>query len=109
MAVGRVRDRRTFEALRRSRARGRSGPVTVITVQEPTASEARVAFAIGTNVGGAVVRNRLRRRLRAAAAELALPPGAYLLRVGPDARSLPAAALRAHFEQAARAALEATP
>jgi ribonuclease P protein component len=42
----------------------------------------RLAFAIGRRLGGAVDRNRLRRRLRAvfsaAAAEGRVPPGAYL-------------------------------
>jgi len=42
-----------------------------------------VAFAVGKATGGAVVRNRVRRRLRAALRELLvagrLPPGTYLL------------------------------
>ena len=46
----------------------------------------RVAYAIPRAVGGAVERNRLRRRLRAAIRELEPdlePGGAYLLSVGP--------------------------
>jgi len=41
----------------------------------------RVAFAVGRRVGSAVTRNRVRRQLRAATAEIArgLPPGAYLV------------------------------
>lgn len=45
----------------------------------------RVAYAVGRKVGGAVTRNRLRRRLQAIVAEChrsgrsALAPGAYLL------------------------------
>ncbi|MCU1452137.1 MAG: rnpA [Acidimicrobiales bacterium] len=50
----------------------------------------RVAYAIGRRIGGAVVRNRLRRRLRAliAAADQPLPPGAYLITASPAAVSL---------------------
>jgi len=50
-----------------------------------------VAFAITKRVGGAVVRNRLRRRLRAICADVhrsgttVLPPGALLISAGPDA------------------------
>ncbi|MCU1496202.1 MAG: ribonuclease protein component [Acidimicrobiales bacterium] len=51
----------------------------------------RVAYAITKRVGGAVVRNRLRRRLRAICAELArdgsvpVPAGALLISAGPEA------------------------
>ena len=43
------------------------------------------AFAIARAVGPAVVRNRLRRRLRAAFVELAPAPGTYLVAVDPGA------------------------
>ena len=50
----------------------------------------RVAYAIGRPVGGAVVRNRLRRQLRALLAERAasLPPGAYLIGASPATATL---------------------
>lgn len=52
----------------------------------------RVAYAVGKRVGPAVVRNRVRRRLRAAAqthrAALA-PGGAYLFGAAPAAASAP--------------------
>lgn len=50
----------------------------------------RVAYAVGRSAGGAVDRNRLRRRLRAVVAGLApeLAPGAYLLAAGPEAAAL---------------------
>lgn len=38
-----------------------------------------VAYAIGAGLGGAVKRNRVRRRLRAAINQIELPPGAYLI------------------------------
>jgi ribonuclease P protein component len=81
----RVTDRRTFQALRRDGRRARRGPLTV-TWLAPTpgdASPTRAAFAVGKGAGGAVVRNRVRRRLRAALRELLaagrLPAGTYLL------------------------------
>jgi ribonuclease P protein component len=87
--VGRVRDRATFGAFRSSRRRVRRGPITVTFVPGAPTDPPRVAYAIGRKVGGAVVRNRLRRRLRAAVAELGpvLRPGAYL--VGATAEAVP--------------------
>lgn len=56
-------------------------------------ARACVGFAIGRNVGGAVVRNRLRRRLRevvsASARAGSLPPGSYLISARPEASDLP--------------------
>ena len=55
----------------------------------------RVAFAIGRRVGTAVVRNRLRRRLRAVLAEqVDLAPGVYLVSTGPEAATLDYGELR---------------
>ena len=52
----------------------------------------RVAYSVSRRVGSAVVRNRVRRRLRAILAEIARPtgqlppgPGAYLVSVRPEA------------------------
>ncbi len=50
----------------------------------------RVAFAVGRSVGGAVVRNRIKRRLREAFSRMLLknksiPNGDYLIRVFPGA------------------------
>ena len=56
----------------------------------PETEPARVAYAVGRNVGPAVVRNRVRRRLRAAVVEHReqLQPGhGYLLRARPGAAS----------------------
>jgi ribonuclease P protein component len=85
--IGRFGDRATFDALRRDGRRARRGPMTVTYL--PGGTDARVAYAIGRSVGSAVVRNRLRRRLRAAARELDAPgglaPGAYLVALRPEA------------------------
>jgi len=63
-----------------------------------------VAFAIGRRVGGAVVRNRLRRRLRdelgGLAREERLVAGAYLVAVAPAAAGLDGATLRGHLRAA---------
>lgn len=59
----------------------------------------RVAFAIARQVGSAPVRNRLRRRLRAAVREHAptLVPGAsYLIGAAPEAATLPYSTLSEH-------------
>jgi ribonuclease P protein component len=105
MAIGRVRDRRTFRALRRSGRRARSGPVAVTALldskqQVGEAEVARVAFAVGRPVGPAVVRNRVRRRLRAAVRELDVAPGVYLIAASPEAVGAPYSELRGHLETA---------
>ena len=82
----RVTDRASFQALRRRGRRVRRGPVTVTYLapdEQASALPPLVAFAVGKATGGAVVRNRVRRRLRAALRELLvagrLPSGTYLL------------------------------
>ncbi len=63
-----------------------------------------VAFAIGRAVGSAVVRNRLRRRLRDELAGLAragrLPAGAYLVALSPAAAAVDGPTLREHLRSA---------
>lgn len=89
-ALWRIRDRATFDALRRSEARARRGAVTVTFAPVGSAHAPRVAFAVGKRVGNAVTRNRIRRRLRAAASGAApLRPGAYLISAGPAAATMP--------------------
>jgi ribonuclease P protein component len=98
----RIRDRRTFRALRADGTRHRSGPLQVTALPDATGAEVapRLAFAIGRPVGPAVVRNRLRRQLRARARDLDLAPGAYLVHVSPAAAGLPGVALGTHLEAA---------
>lgn len=94
--IWRVERRDTFSALRRARRR-RQGPLAVSWVAGDPAEPPRVAFTVGRRVGSAVVRNRLRRRLRSIMREAAprLLPGAYLVGAAPDAARLPYAHLRA--------------
>lgn len=69
----------------------RRGPITVTFVETASTDPPRVAYAVGRRVGGAVERNRLRRRLRAVMSELGaeLVPGAYLVEAAPEAASRP--------------------
>ncbi|MBA2280853.1 MAG: ribonuclease P protein component, partial [Acidimicrobiia bacterium] len=83
MAIGRVGTRAAFSALSQRGVRSRAGVVRLTWLpaepgDESTTPPVRVAYAIGRPVGTAVVRNRLRRRLRAAMAELAPESGTYL-------------------------------
>ncbi|MFN8017365.1 MAG: ribonuclease P protein component [Acidimicrobiales bacterium] len=86
-----VRDRRTFVALRSGAIRVRRGPLSVAFLEREDAVGTQVAYALTKRVGGAVERNRLRRRLRAVLAELArgpeglVPPGVLLVSAGPEA------------------------
>jgi ribonuclease P protein component len=67
-------------------------------------SPPRVAFAVSRRVGGAVERNRIRRRLRTAvaAAEAQLEPGAYLVGATEEAARLSPAELHRAVSEAAR-------
>jgi ribonuclease P protein component len=94
--IWRLRGRQNFLALRRSERRVHRGPITITWVPGQPTEPPQVGFAVGRRVGGAVQRNRLRRRLRAIATEAAadLAPGAYLIGVAPPAVALPFRELR---------------
>jgi ribonuclease P protein component len=86
-----IRDRGTFEALARVQA-VRRGALSVRTVGRASPGPARVAYTVGRRTGGAVVRNRVRRRLRAALGQHTdeLRPGAaYLVGAGPETLTMP--------------------
>jgi len=78
-----------FERFRSEGRRFRHGVVWCSWVHDTAATPPGVAYAIGRAVGGAVVRNRVRRRLRALmaaeASRAALPAGYYLVGVTPAA------------------------
>lgn len=61
---------------------------------DPAAGTPRVAFAIGRAVGPAVVRNRMRRRIREVLRASVLPSGSYLVGARPTASTLDRQALR---------------
>lgn len=63
------------------------------------------AFAIGKTVGNAVVRNRLRRRMKEVLRlDESLPSGAYLVRAQPAAAALDFSTLRDNLRRATAAA-----
>jgi ribonuclease P protein component len=101
--IWRVDRRRTFEALRHG-CRRSHGPITVSWVAGDPAEPPRVAYTIGRGVGPAVVRNRVRRRLRMLIREAAprLRPGAYLIGVRPPAVLLDYEQLRETLSKALR-------
>ena len=68
--------------------RFRRGPLWCTYLADPTVGRAHVAFAIGRPVGGAVVRNRLRRRLRMIVRDGSLAPGWWLIGARPNATEL---------------------
>ncbi|MDQ4070774.1 MAG: ribonuclease P protein component [Actinomycetota bacterium] len=80
----------------------RRGAITVTWLPGDPAEPPKVAYAIGRRAGGAVVRNRVRRRLRAITREVRaqLRPGAYLFRASAPASSLSYRDLRATVCQA---------
>jgi ribonuclease P protein component len=92
----RITDRRTFVMLREHGRRARHGVISV-TYLGPAADAAaeppRAAYAISKAAGGAVVRNRIKRRLRAALRELQatgeLPRGTYLVTARTEAARTP--------------------
>jgi ribonuclease P protein component len=99
---GRVGSRRLFDRLARSSHRGRGLAVRVQFCPADPPEEIAVAYAIGRDVGGAVVRNRQRRRMRALMDELtpALSPGIYLIKCDFRVCDLSPTQLRADLERA---------
>ena len=106
MRVGRVRTRRSFVALRKRGSRGRDGLVQV-TYLPADDGQVSAAYSVGRGTGTAVVRNRVRRRLRAAITELSPAPGTYLVGAGPGAGDLSYQALRAQLATAIATATKA--
>ncbi|MDQ2648067.1 MAG: ribonuclease P protein component [Actinomycetota bacterium] len=108
----RITDRRSFQELRRHGRRARRGPLTV-TFLADASPQPRVGFAVGKTAGGAVTRNRIRRRLRAALRELLaagrLPTGTYLVGAGAAVAPMPWTELVALVEDAVASVAGAEP
>jgi ribonuclease P protein component len=89
--IRRVRGRATFAALAGAKRHARDA-ISVRCVPGRTETPPRVAYGVGRAVGGAVDRNRVRRRLRAAVAECEadlVPGAAYLVSAGRGVLTMP--------------------
>lgn len=97
---GRVSSRQEFAEFGRSPWKASSGPLRVVFV--PSEDGIRGAYAISKRVGGAVVRNKIRRRLRSVLDESAksIQPGKYLIRCGVETKGLSYDELRTHLLRA---------
>ena len=71
---------------------------------QPVASGTRLGLAVGTQAGGAVDRNRMRRRVRAVVRELDLLPGDVVVRGDSAAVDLSFQDLEEHLRRALRGA-----
>jgi ribonuclease P protein component len=82
--------------------------LTLEICRQPESEAIRVGFTASRKIGGAVVRNRAKRRLRAAAAEVlplcALPGTDYVLVARRDTVTRPFESLKADLAQALSAA-----
>lgn len=100
---GRVRTRRQFALFATPTGRGQSGSLRISFVEDTTpVPKVAVAYAISRKVGNAVVRNQIRRRLRALVDELdpQPKPGNYLIRCGNETGNLSYEQLKHHLTEA---------
>jgi ribonuclease P protein component len=92
-----------FDRFRTEGRRVRHGPLWCTCIADEDAVPPRVAYAIGRSIGTAVVRNRLRRRLRAqfvaSARAGTVRPGWYLIGAAPAAAELDGPTLTTTFSQ----------
>ena len=81
--------------------RVRSGSLWCSVILDPSLSAPKVAYAIGKRSGSAVVRNRIRRRLRPlmAANSHQLPHGYFLVGATSEAATMSASALSSEVAQ----------
>ncbi|MEX5635495.1 ribonuclease P protein component [Parafrankia sp. FMc2] len=102
----RVRTKQDHAELGRSGRRVRAGSVVVHSVHTDVDSPPRAGFSVGRRVGNAVVRNRVRRRLREQTRLRlsSLPRGtAVLIRALPSAAGATSAELGSSLDSAFRA------
>lgn len=102
--IDRISGRESFRRFHGAR-RFRTGLFTLVVADPPPGTRhAAVAFAVPRRVGGAVVRNRIRRRLREGARDLerrgALPVRWYLVVVHPPAAAAATADLWSELARA---------
>jgi len=103
--IWRIRERSAFTRIASDGRRARAGVLWCTYFLDPpdNATPPRVAFAFGRAFGPAVVRNRMRRQLRAmlrsAAFSGQLPPGDYLFGGRPTAAGLSSIELQFDLDQ----------
>lgn len=103
--IWRIRERSAFTRIASDGRRARAGVLWCTYFLDPpdSATPPRVAFAFGRAFGPAVVRNRVRRQLRAilrsAASEGLLAPGNYLFGGQPSAAGRPSVELQFDMKQ----------
>jgi ribonuclease P protein component len=87
--LGRIGATKTFHQLRKPDRRAKAGPVFMAYLSpRPGLDHPEVAFAISKACGGAVVRNKVRRRLRNSLQhQPEMSPGSYLIRTDPGVAS----------------------
>jgi ribonuclease P protein component len=105
--MDRLKDRADFLRAQRGIRRVTPG-LTLEICRHPGSEQIRVGFTASSKIGGAVVRNRAKRRLRAVAAELlplsGLPGTDYVLVARRDTVTRPFESLKADLAQALSAA-----
>ena len=107
-SMGAIRSGRDFDRIYSLGRRGKSDGIAAI-VSASSPSELRLGLSVSKACGNAVVRNRVRRRLKAAFAAAAVPSGLdVVLRPDPRAGSLPFQELVKHVETAVTRAKAAT-
>ncbi|NMD23602.1 MAG: ribonuclease P protein component [Actinobacteria bacterium] len=106
--IWRIRERSAFTRIASQGRRARAGVLWCTYVLDPpgTATPPRVAYALGRALGPAVVRNRVRRRLRAMlqheSSVCGLPAGMYLFGAQPAAAARSSIELQFDLEQLLR-------
>jgi ribonuclease P protein component len=110
--ANRLRHRNEFAlAVRRGRRAGRGSLVLHLHTDSADESTRRVGFVVARSVGPAVVRNRVRRRLRHLMRDRldAVPAGSLLVvRAAPAAATASSAGLAADLDGALRSLVRAT-
>lgn len=104
----RLGGREAFRCLAASNVRARSGPVGIrwappgTTPAVAIGSAVAIGFAVTTRQGSAVVRNRMRRRVRSIVGEVGgtWPPGNYLITLEAPTATMAHGKLREHVERA---------